>query len=245
MLRRNPSGSVNGIRHRALPTATAGSPATGCRSTLCSITRRLELADLARAFPDVPIILNHIGCPLGIGVYAGKRDAVFKNWQRDLRTLAACPNAVVKLGGMGMHFLGFGFENLPLPPSSDDLVKAWRPYVDARCSRAISRSTSAITARRDVERVQEARGVLQRCRKRPSCSSTPDAQWPLKFIISGARSARCDAAWRWKKRASHGPAAKPPIANSVCRDPVEYAGMGASGSCKLKVRSRYSVLAGC
>jgi hypothetical protein len=93
-------------------------------------TQLLELADLARAFPDVLIMLNHIGCPLGIGVYAGKRDEVFKNWQRDLRTLAACPNVVVKLGGMGMHFLGFGFENLPMPPSSDDLVKAWRPYVE-------------------------------------------------------------------------------------------------------------------
>ena len=30
-----------------------------------------ELADLAKAFPDLTIILNHVGRPLGIGPYAG------------------------------------------------------------------------------------------------------------------------------------------------------------------------------
>jgi len=89
-----------------------------------------ELADLARTFSDTTIVLNHIGCPLGIGVYAGRRDEVFKDWQRSIRDLAKCPNVYVKLGGMGMHFLGFGFENLAVPPSSDDLVRIWKPYVD-------------------------------------------------------------------------------------------------------------------
>ena len=32
-----------------------------------------ELADLARAFPDTRIVLNHVGGPLTIGSYAGKR----------------------------------------------------------------------------------------------------------------------------------------------------------------------------
>ena len=62
-----------------------------------------ELIDLARAFPDTPIVLDHVGAPLGIGPYAGRRDEVFEEWQRNIRELAACPNVHVKLGGMGMH----------------------------------------------------------------------------------------------------------------------------------------------
>jgi predicted TIM-barrel fold metal-dependent hydrolase len=89
-----------------------------------------ELADLARAFPDTTIILDHIGAPLGIGAYAGRRDEVFAAWRRNIRELAACPNAFVKLGGMGMHVFGFEFEKRALPPSSDELAAAWRPYVE-------------------------------------------------------------------------------------------------------------------
>jgi len=44
-----------------------------------------ELTDLARAFPDTTIVLDHIGAPLGIGVYAGRSDEVFKDWQRNIR----------------------------------------------------------------------------------------------------------------------------------------------------------------
>ena len=37
-----------------------------------------ELADLAGAFSDAVIILNHVGRPLGVGPYAGRRDEVFR-----------------------------------------------------------------------------------------------------------------------------------------------------------------------
>src|SRR5947209_6921642 len=40
-----------------------------------------ELADLARAFPATPIVLNHVGGAIGIGPYAGKRDEVFAEWK--------------------------------------------------------------------------------------------------------------------------------------------------------------------
>ena len=36
-----------------------------------------ELTDLARAFPDVTIIFDHFGGPLGIGPYEGKGDEIF------------------------------------------------------------------------------------------------------------------------------------------------------------------------
>lgn len=91
-------------------------------------TQLPELADLARAFPDVTIILDHIGGPLHIGPYAGQRDAVFQAWQRGIAGLASCPNVVVKLGGLGMAIGGFGWQDRPAPPGSAELAQAMAPY---------------------------------------------------------------------------------------------------------------------
>jgi len=89
-----------------------------------------EFADLARAFPDTTMILDHVGAPLAIGAYVNQRDEVFGNWKNNMRELAACPNANVKLGGLGMHVFGFGYDHAPEPVSSETLAAAWRPYVE-------------------------------------------------------------------------------------------------------------------
>lgn len=89
-----------------------------------------ELAELARAFPETQIILNHTGGPIGIASYAGRRDAVFSEWRESMRALARCTNVAVKIGGMGMVMFGFGFEAGEAPPSSQQLAAAWRPYVE-------------------------------------------------------------------------------------------------------------------
>jgi L-fuconolactonase len=89
-----------------------------------------ELADLARAFPETPIVLDHVGGPIGIGPYAGKRDEVFAEWRRGIREVARCPNVHVKLGGLGMRLFGFDFHTGAMPPSSEELVAAWRPYIE-------------------------------------------------------------------------------------------------------------------
>ena len=87
-----------------------------------------ELIDLARAFPEIPIILDHIGGPLGIGPYAGKRNEVFTIWQRRIEELSTCPNVAVKLGGLGMPITGFGWHEQDKPPSSTELAEAMGPY---------------------------------------------------------------------------------------------------------------------
>jgi L-fuconolactonase len=89
-----------------------------------------ELTGLARAFPDSRIVLNHVGGPIGIGEYAGKHKEVFPGWAASIKALAACPNAYVKLGGLGMRMGGFGFHDKPEPPSSETLAATWRPYVE-------------------------------------------------------------------------------------------------------------------
>jgi predicted TIM-barrel fold metal-dependent hydrolase len=89
-----------------------------------------ELTDLARANPATQIVLNHVGGPLGIGQYGGRRDDVFESWSRSIRSLAGCPNVHVKLGGLGMRINGMGFEQGAEPPSSDALAAAFRPYFE-------------------------------------------------------------------------------------------------------------------
>lgn len=88
----------------------------------------VEVVDLARAFPDVPIVLDHIGGPIGIGPYAGKRDEVYQAWKRGIDELATCPNVAIKLGGLGMPFCNMGWHDSPEPPTSSDLAKGMAPY---------------------------------------------------------------------------------------------------------------------
>ena len=89
-----------------------------------------ELAQLARAFPAVPIILNHIGAPLGIGPYAGKRAEVFGVWTRGIAELAKCPNVAVKLGGVGSLRSGYDWHERAVKPSSVELANILRPYFE-------------------------------------------------------------------------------------------------------------------
>ncbi len=88
----------------------------------------LEFASLARAVPDVPMILNHVGGLLGVGPYAGRRDEVFQVWRRGILEVATCPNVVVKLGGLGMLRCGFDWHMRTTPPTSIELVEATAPY---------------------------------------------------------------------------------------------------------------------
>src|SRR5688500_17460808 len=89
-----------------------------------------ELTDLARAFPDIPIVFDHFGGPLGIGPFAGKLDEVFEEWKPAIDELAKCPNVVAKLGGINMPLNGFGWDKRPVPPTSEELAAGTRHYYD-------------------------------------------------------------------------------------------------------------------
>jgi L-fuconolactonase len=89
-----------------------------------------ELAELARLFPAVPIILNHIGAPLGVGPYAGKRAQVFQVWTSGIAELAKCPNVSVKLGGVGSLRSGYDWHERAVKPSSIELASILQPYFE-------------------------------------------------------------------------------------------------------------------
>jgi predicted TIM-barrel fold metal-dependent hydrolase len=89
-----------------------------------------DFVDLARAFPNTKIVLDHCGGPVGLGRFAGKREETFAVWKASIADVAKCPNVVVKLGGLAMRLLGFDFHERPKPPTSEQAAAAWRPYIE-------------------------------------------------------------------------------------------------------------------
>ncbi len=124
-----------------------------------------DLVDLARAFPQTTIVVDHVGGPIGLGRYRGKRDAVFADWSARIAELAACPNVHMKLGGLGMKMFGFDVHEGELPPSSDQLATAWRPYVET-CISAFGSSRAMFESNFPVDKGSYGYGVFWNACKR-------------------------------------------------------------------------------
>lgn len=84
--------------------------------------------DLAKACPDTQMILDHFGTPLGVGPYASQKDAIKKEWKKDIAAIAECENVVAKIGGLAMPDNGFGWDKQERPPTSDEFAEAQREY---------------------------------------------------------------------------------------------------------------------
>jgi predicted TIM-barrel fold metal-dependent hydrolase len=89
-----------------------------------------DVIDLARAFPETTIVLDHVGTPLGRASYRGRLGERFPTWKANILELARSPNVAVKLGGLAMAFCNFpSFLAEPRAPSQQ-LADEWRPYVE-------------------------------------------------------------------------------------------------------------------
>jgi L-fuconolactonase len=137
-----------------------------------------ELVDLARAFPETPIVLNHVGGAIGIGPYAGRRDEVFAEWRGRIAELAACPNVHVKLGGLGMRLFGFDVHTGELPPSSEQLAAAWRPYIET-CIAAFGAHRAMFESNFPVDKGSCGYQALWNAFKRIAAGSSADEQTAL------------------------------------------------------------------
>ena len=73
-----------------------------------------EVTRLASRYPEVTIVLNHLGTPAGIfgpvgrdtGTDPGRRRELFVQWRDDIATLATHPNVMAKVSGLAMPILG-------------------------------------------------------------------------------------------------------------------------------------------
>jgi L-fuconolactonase len=86
-----------------------------------------EVAALADRFPDTPIILNHLGGPLGIGRFA--RGAGFAPWRDGLAACAARANVSLKLGGLHMWYTGLVDPDAARPRGSVELAEAHHAHI--------------------------------------------------------------------------------------------------------------------
>lgn len=84
-----------------------------------------ELVDLVASVPDTPVVLDHLGGPLGIGPYEGARDEVRSTLRPALEALAQHEHVVVKVGGIGMSIYGVGLNRLPEAPTSEQVANVW------------------------------------------------------------------------------------------------------------------------
>jgi L-fuconolactonase len=89
-----------------------------------------EVIELADAFPDTTIVLNHCGHAMAMELNATARERVFHDYRRLMIEAGLRPNIYCKVGGLGMPFWGFRFEERRDAIGYRELAKAWRPYVE-------------------------------------------------------------------------------------------------------------------
>jgi len=149
-----------------------------------------DVVALAAAFPDTTIILDHVGAPLGIASYAGRREERFANWHANIRALADHPNIVVKLGGLGMPFGGFD-EFMAIPAArSEQLAQSWKPYVES-CIEAFGVHRCMFESNYPVDKTTAPYDLLWNAFKRLAAGYSDDEKAAL-FCDVAARTYRLD-----------------------------------------------------
>ncbi len=89
-----------------------------------------EIVDLARTVPGTTIVLNHLGGPINAGVFAGRADEVRDAWSQSMMELAACPNVVLKLGGVGMASASPWWTAEGPLASAAEIADRWGSWID-------------------------------------------------------------------------------------------------------------------
>jgi L-fuconolactonase len=144
-----------------------------------------ELTAMARALPQLPIVLDHFGCIIGVGPYQGYERENFAVWRGDMAELAKSPNVSVKLGGMGMLICGATWHERPRPPGSAQLADAWRPYVET-CIELFSVERCMFESNFPVDKAMFSYQVLWNAYKRITAGATANEKAAL-FHDTAAR----------------------------------------------------------
>jgi len=126
-----------------------------------------ELADFAKAVPDLPIILNHVGGLLREGPYANRDDETLPIWRSGIAAVAACPNVYIKLGGMGMPANGFDWHTRNEPIGSEELAESMAPFMNY-CIEQFSPGRSMFESNFPVDKVSYSYNVMYNAFKRLS-----------------------------------------------------------------------------
>ncbi len=126
-----------------------------------------DLADFAKAVPDLTIILNHIGGLMRIGPYANRDEEVLAQWRRGIDAVAECPNINMKLGGMGMPANGFDWHTRDTPIGSEELAESMAPFMNY-CIEKFGPSRCMFESNFPVDKVSYSYNVMYNAFKRLS-----------------------------------------------------------------------------
>jgi L-fuconolactonase len=137
-----------------------------------------ELADFARAVPDLPIVLNHIGGLVRVGPYANREDEVAATWRNGIAAVAACPNVTVKLGGIGMPRTGFDWHERSKPIGSEELAASMAPWM-TYCIDQFGPTRCMFESNFPVDKVSYSYNVLYNAFKRLSSTYSPSERAAL------------------------------------------------------------------
>ncbi|WP_089943559.1 amidohydrolase family protein [Candidatus Entotheonella palauensis] len=149
-----------------------------------------ELADFAKAVPDLTIILNHIGGLVREGPYANRDDEVLAIWRSGIAAVAECPNVVIKLGGMGMPRNGFGWHTRDTPIGSEELAEAMAPFKQY-CIEKFGPNRCMFESNFPVDKVSFSYNVMYNAFKRLSKGYSADERAAM-FHDTAARVYRVD-----------------------------------------------------
>ncbi len=149
-----------------------------------------ELADFARAVPDLTIILNHIGGLIRVGPYAGRTEEVMQTWRSGIAAVAQCPNVVCKLGGIGMPRTGFDWHTRSRPIGSAELAGDMAPLLHY-CIEQFGPDRCMFESNFPVDKVSYSHHILYNAFKRLSAGYS-DAERAALFHNVAARVYRID-----------------------------------------------------
>ena len=124
-----------------------------------------ELAAFAKAVPELTIVLNHVGGLVRVGPYASRNDEVMENWRKGIAAVAACPNVVVKLGGLGMTRCGFDWHTRETPIGSEELAAGMAPFL-TYCIEQFTPARSMFESNFPVDKVSFSYNVMWNAFKR-------------------------------------------------------------------------------
>ena len=144
-----------------------------------------DLIDLARAFPEQPIVLDHCGTPLGIASYRGKLGEHFDRWRASIRALAKCENVSVKLGGLAMAFCAMPEEGPAKGSGSEELAAQWKPYIET-CIETFGATRAMFESNYPVDRWGASYPVLWNAFKRLAAGASAEEKRAL-FAGTAAR----------------------------------------------------------
>ena len=109
---------------------------------------------------------------LGIPPHDASRAETFKVWHANVKALAQFPNLTIKVGGLGMLYCGWDFHMREVPPSSEELADAWRPYVEA-CIEAFGPARCIMESNFPVDKQSCGYDVLWNALKRITANFSP------------------------------------------------------------------------